>query len=115
MAQMQTATISFHEVTSSYPTQSEINAGIYALNKMGGDLVKIPRNSRTYNVTPSSYSFYAPAAAFPNAVFSKYDEKYTDLVKAREILKNDRYGYDNNTIGTAIGLIKQFLESTNKV
>jgi hypothetical protein len=116
MAQMQTATISFHQVSDSYPTQSEINAGIYALNKMSGDLVKIPRDSKTYHVTSSKYSFYAPASAFPNAVTSKYDEKYNDLVKAKEILKNDRYGYDaDRTIGAAIGLIKRFLESTSKV
>ena len=112
MAQMQTKTISFREVTGNYPTRVEINAGVYALNKMSGDWVKIPRN--TYNLSSCLYSIYAPASAFP-AVSNPYGEKYADLVKAKEILKADRYGYDNDTIGRAIGLIKRFIEKNAKV
>lgn len=113
MAQMHTSTISFHEVTDQYPTQSEIKAGVYALNKMSGDLVKIPRN--TYRVYSAQYSLYAPASAFPNSFVSKYDSKYDDLVKAKDILKSDRYGYESYNIGKAIGLIKRFLEKNAKV
>ena len=113
MAQMHTSTISFHEVTNHYPTLSEIKAGIYALNKMSGDLVKIPRN--TYHVHSSQYSLYAPASAFPNAVVSKYGAAYNDLVMAKDVLKNDRYGDDIDTIGKAIGLIKRFLDKNAKV
>jgi hypothetical protein len=113
MAQMHTSTISFHEVTSQYPTRSELKAGIYALCKLSGNLVKIPRD--TYAIYNGNYSLYAPASAFPNAVVSKYDEKYNDLVKARDILKTDRYGYDADNIGAAIGLIKQFLDKNAKL
>lgn len=112
MAQMHTSTISFHEVTDHYPTQSEIKAGIYALNKTSGDLIKIPRN--TCRVYKSNYSLYAPASAFPNAVVSKYDAKYDDLVMAKDILKKDRYSDDYDTVGKAIGLIKRFLENNAK-
>jgi hypothetical protein len=115
MSKMQTLTISFHEVTSSFPTATEIQAGIYALNKMTGDLVKIPLHSRTYDVTPVKYSLYAPASALPDSNASKYDEKYKDLVKAKEVLKADRYGYDNDSIGKAIGLIKRFLDTHGKI
>lgn len=116
MAQMHTSTISFHEVTAQYPTQSEIKAGVYALNKMSGDLVKIPRS--TYAVHPQDYSLYAPASAFPNTVVSKYNEKYNDLVKAKEVLKScDRYGYtySNENVGKAIFYIKRFLDKNAKV
>lgn len=113
MAQMHTTTISFHEVTNQYPTRGEIKAGIYALNKMSGNLIKIPRD--TYAIHNGNYSLYAPASAFPNAVVSKYDEKYNDLVKAKDILKTDRYGYDTDSIGQAIGLIKQFLDKNAKL
>ena len=112
MAEMQTKTISFHEVTGDYPTRVEINAGVYALNKMSGDWVKIPRD--TYNLSSCHYSVYAPASAFP-AVSNPYGEKYADLVKAKDILKNDRYGYNHDNIGKAIGLIKRFLEKNAKV
>lgn len=114
MAQMHTSTISFHEVTDQYPTQTEIKAGVYALNRMSGDLVKIPRD--TYRLYSAQYSLYAPASAFPNAMVSKYDSKYDDLVKAKDILKRDRcYGYDHYNIGKAIGLIKRFLDNNAKV
>jgi len=113
MAQMHTSTISFHEVTDQYPTQTEIKAGVYALNKMSGDLVKIPRD--TYRLYSSQYSLYAPASAFPNPVVSKYGAKYADLVEAKDILKNDRYGYDHYNVGKAIGLIKRFLDNNAKV
>ena len=112
---MHTSTISFHEVTAQYPTRSEIKAGVYALNKMSGDFVKIPRN--TYVVHPNDYSLYAPASTFPNTVVSKYNEKYNDLVKAKEVLKSDRYGYtySNENVGKAIFYIKRFLEKNAKV
>jgi hypothetical protein len=111
MAQMQTNTISFHQVTCSFPSPKEIKEGVYALDKMSGNWVKIPRY--TSNISPSMYSMYAPASAFPNA--SKYDDKYSDLVKAKDILKSDRYGYNPDNIGKAIGLIKRFLEKNAKV
>ncbi|NBT04339.1 MAG: hypothetical protein EBT00_14165 [Proteobacteria bacterium] len=113
MAQLETKTISFHQVTSSYPTRYEIKAGVYALSKMSGDWVKIPRDSVYIN--PSLYSVYAPVSAFPSVVSSPYGEKYADLVKAKDILKNDRYGYNSYDIGKAIGLIKRFLEKNAKV
>lgn len=113
MAQMHTSTICFHEVTDQYPTQSEIKAGVYALNRMSGDLVKIPRD--TYRLYSAQYSLYAPASAFPNPVVSKYGAKYADLVEAKEVLKRDRYGYDNYNVGKAIGLIKRFLDNNAKV
>jgi hypothetical protein len=86
MAQMQTSTISFHQVNGTYPTRSEIKAGVYALSKMTGDWVKI--STCATSVAPSCYSMYAPASAFPNS--PKYDEKYADLVKAKDVLKADR-------------------------
>lgn len=113
MAQMHTSTISFHEVTDQYPTQSELKAGVYALNKMSGDLVKIPRD--TYRLYSSQYSLYAPASAFPNPFVSKYGAKYDDLVEAKDILKGDRWGCDSYNVGKAIGLIKRFLEKNAKV
>ena len=113
MAQMETKTISFHQVTENYPTRSEIRAGVYALNKLSGDLVKIARDY--YHVCPRTYSMYAPVSAFPSAVSNPYDEKYADLVKAKEVLKNDRYGSDYDNIGKAIGLIKRFLDKYGKV
>ena len=116
MSKLHTSTISFHEVTDQYPTQSEIKAGVYALNKMSGDLVKIPRDA--YRLYSSQYSLYAPASAFPNTVVSKYNEKYNDLVKAKEVLKScDRYGYtySNENVGKAIFYIKRFLEKNAKV
>lgn len=103
--------IPFGKVTHIYPTRKEIRDGVYALNKMSGDLVKIPRDY--VNLNCNTYSLYAPVAAFP--VASKYDEKYNDLVRAKDILKADRGGNDYETIGKAIGLIKRFLGSTNKV
>ena len=113
MAQMETKVISFHKVTSSYPTCSEIAAGVYALSKKSGDLVKIPRHVNS--VPADLYSMYAPASAFPLAISNPYAEKYADLVKAKEMLKNDRYGYDCDNIGKAIGLIKRFLNQHGKV
>jgi hypothetical protein len=113
MAQMETKIISFHQVTSSYPTRSEIAAGVYALNKTSGDLVKVPRNVSF--IDPAVYSMYAPASAFPSVISNPYAEKYADLVKAKEVLKNDRYGYDCDNIGKAIGLIKRFLDQHGKV
>ena len=116
MSKLHTSTISFHEVTDQYPTQSEIKAGVYALNKMSGDLVKIHRDA--YRLYSSQYSLYAPASAFPNTVVSKYNEKYNDLVKAKEVLKScDRYGYtySNENVGKAIFYIKRFLEKNAKV
>ena len=117
MAQTETKVISFHKVTSSYPTRyptrSEIAAGVYALNKISGDLVKIPRKANF--VSADLYSMYAPASAFPSAISNPYAEKYADLVKAKEVLKNDRYGYDRDNIGKAIGLIKRFLNQHGKV
>lgn len=115
MSKMQTLTISFHEVTDSYPTAAKIQAGVFALNKVSGDLVRIPVHFRTYDVTPARYSLYAPASAFPDNNASKYDEKYKNLVKAKEVLKADRYGYDNDSIGKAIGLIKRFLNTHGKI
>ena len=114
MSKMQTSTISFHEVTGYYPTLSEIKAGVYAMHKMSGDLVKIPCG-QGIRIDPKIYSFYAPAHVFPQVVVSQYAEKYDDLVRAKEILKQDRYGYDNDTIGKAISLIKRFLEKNAKV
>jgi hypothetical protein len=110
---MHTSTISFHEVTSQYPTRSEIKAGIYALNKMSGDLVKIPRD--TYAIYNGNYSLYAPASAFPNAVVSKYDEKYADLVKAKEIINQNKWSGDGDELGKAIYLIKRFLDKNAKL
>lgn len=112
MAQMQTATISFHQVTLSYPTRNEIKAGVYALRKTSGDLVRIPRDASF--VDPGLYTLYAPVSAFP-VNSSKYDEKYADLVKAKDILKADRYCYDYDTIGKAICLIKRFLDKNAKL
>lgn len=114
MAQLETKTISFHQVTSSYPTRYEIKAGVYALNKISGDWVKIPRDSPSIN--SQIYSVYAPVSAFPSVVSSPYGEKYADLVAAKDLLKNDRYGYNSyDTVGKAIGLIKRFLEKNAKV
>jgi hypothetical protein len=113
MAQLETKTISFHQVTSSYPTRYEIREGVYALSKMSGDWIKIPRDAVC--VARQLYSAYAPASAFPSVVSSPYGEKYADLVKAKDILKNDRYGYNSYDIGKAIGLIKRFLEKNAKV
>jgi hypothetical protein len=113
MTRPETKTISFHQVTSSYPARYEIKAGVYALNKMSGDWIKIPRDS-SY-IDPRVYSVYAAVYAFPGAISSPYDEKYADLVKAKDILKNDRYGYNSYDIGKAIGLIKRFLEKNAKV
>jgi hypothetical protein len=100
MAQLETKTISFHQVTPYYPTKSEIGAGVYALNKMSGDLVKIPRDYAF--VDPKSYSMYAPVSAFPSVVSNPYNEKYADLVRAKDILKNDRYGYNSYDIGGSL-------------
>jgi hypothetical protein len=113
MAQLETKTISFHQVTSYCPARYEIKAGVYALNKISGDWVKIPRDSSYIN--PDVYSVYAPVSAFPNVVSNPYGEKYADLVKAKDVLKNDRYGYNSYDIGKAIGLIKRFLEKNAKV
>ena len=87
------------------------------MHKMSGDLVKIPcgQGIGAIRVDPKIYSFYAPAYVFPKVVVSQYAEKYDDLVRAKEVLKQDRYGYDNDTIGKAIGLIKRFLEKNAKV
>jgi hypothetical protein len=109
---MHTSTISFHEVTSQYPTRSELKAGIYALCKLSGNLVKIPRD--TYAIYNGNYSLYAPASAFPNAVVSKYDEKYNDLVKAKEIISQNKWSGDGGELGKAIYLIKQFLDKNAK-
>jgi hypothetical protein len=114
MSKMQTSTISFHEVTGCYPTLTEIKAGVYAMHKMSGDLVKIPCG-QGIRIDPKIYSFYAPAYVFPRVVVFQYAEKYSDLVKAKEVLKQDRYGYNSDTIGKAIGLIKRFLEKNAKV
>jgi hypothetical protein len=114
MAQMHTSTISFHEVTGYYPTLSEIKAGVYAMHKMSGDIVKIPRG-QGIRIDPKIYSFYAPAHVFPQVFVSQYAEKYDDLVRAKEVLKQDRYCNDFDTIGKAIGLIKRFLEKNAKV
>ncbi len=113
MARPETKTISFHQVTSSYPARYEIKAGVYALNKISGDWVKIPRDAGYIN--SQLYSVYAPVSAFPSVVSSPYGEKYADLVEAKDILKNDRYGYDSYNTGKAIGLIKRFLEKNAKV
>ena len=114
MSKMQTSLVSFHEVTGYYPTLSEIKAGVYAMHKMSGDLVKIPCG-QGIRIDPKIYSFYAPAYVFPKVVVSRYAEKYDDLVSAKEILKQDRYCTDFDTIGKAIGLIKRFLEKNAKV
>jgi hypothetical protein len=113
MAEMQTKTISFHQVTGGYPTLNELKVGVYALNKISGDWVRIPRN--TFSISSATYSFYAPASAFPGVASNPYAEKYADLVKAKEVLKNDRYGYNSESIGKAIGLIKRFLDKHGKV
>lgn len=113
MAKLETKTISFHEVTVKYPTAAEIRAGVYALHKVSGDLVKIPRDTIFFH--RDSYSVYAPASAFPGVVNNPYAEKYADLVAAKDILKRDRYGSDYDTIGKAIGLIKRFLDKHGKV
>jgi hypothetical protein len=105
----QTKTITFHEVTFSYPTADEIRSGVYALHKLTGNLVKIGQNH--YRISAQDYSLYALAASFPPA--SKYDEKYNDLVKAKEILKADRW--DAEGVGQAIGLIKRFLDKNAKL
>ena len=113
MAQMHTSTISFHEVTSQYPTRSDIKAGVYALHKISGDLIKIPRDTPAiYN---SDYSLYARASAFPNAVVSKYDEKYDDLVKAKKIINQNKWSGDGDELGKAIYLIKRFLDKHAKL
>jgi hypothetical protein len=114
MAQMQTKTISFHEVTDEYPTLREIRNGVYALNKMSGDLVKIPKDS-IMSVCRRTYSMYAPASAFPSATPNPYAQKYDDLVRAKDVLKNNRWSGDGYEIGRAIGLIKRFLETHGKV
>jgi hypothetical protein len=112
MTKSQTRTMSFYPVTKHNPTTGEIKAGIYAMNKRTGHLEKIPTHWYSYNVTESHYSMYTASRAIPT--FSAYDEKYNDLVEAREILKADRYGNDYENIGKAIGLIKRFLENHGK-
>jgi hypothetical protein len=113
MAQLETKTISFHQVTSSYPSRHEIIEGVYAQSKTSGDWVMIPRNASYVN--PQVYCVYAPVRAFPSVASNPYGEKYADLVKAKDMLKEDRYGYDSyETVGKAIGLIKRFLETHAK-
>jgi DNA gyrase inhibitor GyrI len=105
--------MSFYPVTKYGPTTGEIKAGIYAMNKHTGHLEKIPTGWASYNVTESRYSMYTWANGFP--IFSAYDEKYNDLVEAKEILKADLNGYYSpETVGKAIGLIKRFLETHAK-
>jgi hypothetical protein len=112
--QTQTKTVTFRQVNYVQPTRHEIKSGIYALNKVSGDWVKIPRDN-ICAVNPNDYSLYVPASSFPQ-YNGGYADKYADLVKARDILKNDRYGYNSDiTIGKAIGLIKRFLDKHGKV
>ena len=105
----QTKTITFHRVTFSYPTAAEIRSGVYALHKLTGNLVKIGRNH--CRISAQDYSLYALATSFPSA--SKYDEKYDDLVKAKDILVADRW--DAEGVGQAIGLIKRFLDKNARL
>ena len=109
MDKLQTRTIAFREVTSVYPTPHEVKQGVYALHKVTGNYIKIDPNK--YSISSREYSFYALATSFPSA--SKYDEKYNDLVKAKDILKADRW--DAEGVGQAIGLIKRFLDKTAKL
>jgi len=113
MAEMQTKTISFHEVNSQYPTQSEIKVGVYALNKLSGDWVRIPRDC--FSVPTSIYSVYAPVSAFPGSASNPYGEKYNDLVKAREIINENKWSGDGDELGKAIYLIKRFLDKNAKL
>ncbi len=112
MTKSQTRMMSFYPVTRLNPTTGEIKAGIYAMNKHTGHLEKIPTSWCSYNVTESHYSMYTAANGIPT--FSAYDEKYNDLVEAKEILKADRFGNDYESVGKAIGLIKRFLETHAK-
>lgn len=102
--------ITFFNLDKIPPLRSDIKKGIFARNKMSGDWVKIPTSY--YEVSSSTYDTWSHTTDFPN--FSKYPEKYNDLVAAKEILKNDRYGTDYNSIGKAIYLIKRFLETHAK-
>ena len=113
MAEMQTKTISFHEVNSKYPTQSEIKVGVYALNKLSGDWVRIPRDC--FSVPTSIYSVYAPVSAFPGSASNPYGEKYNDLVKAKEIINENKWSGSGDELGKAIYLIKRFLDKNAKV
>ena len=105
----QTKTITFHKVTFSNPTLAEIRSGVYAMNKLTGNLHRIGQNH--CRISAQDYSLYALATSFPSA--SKYDEKYNDLVKAKDILKADRW--DAEGVGQAIGLIKRFLDKHAKL
>lgn len=104
--------VQFKEVTHNSPTEGEIRRGVYAMRKMSGDLIKIPR-CFTGGLSASAYSCYAMADAFPSS--SKYAPKYDDLVRAKEVLKEGRYDCDPDVMGKAIGLIKRFLDKHGKV
>jgi hypothetical protein len=106
--------VQFKEVTQNSPSEGEIRRGVYAMSKMSGDLVKIPR-CFTGRLSASAYSCYAMADAFPSS--SKYAPTYDDLVRAKEILKEGRcagWG-DPEVMGKAIGLIKRFLDTHGKI
>lgn len=111
-----TSTIVFYDVAKRPPTQTDLGAGIYARHKMSGDFVRIPIPNRqttfTWEVSPEKYTCWAYAKNFPSS--SPYPAKYDDLVAAKNVLKNNRYGDDPDTIGKAIGLIKRFLETHAK-
>ena len=107
-----TSYVQFKEVTLNSPSEGEIRRGVYAMSKMSGDLVKIPRCSCA-RLSPSTYSCYAMADAFPSS--SKYAPTYDDLVQAKAVLKEGRYDYDPDVMGKAIGLIKRFLDTHGKI
>lgn len=111
MRHIESKTISFYQTDRTYPTRDTIREGIYALNRVTGHWQKI--HPGVDRIDHNVYSFYALASSFPAT--SKYDEKYADLVEAKEILKRDRYAYDYDSIGKAIGLIKRFLDKNAKV
>jgi hypothetical protein len=104
--------ITFYDLALIKPISADIRDGIYARNKMSGDWIRIPKTSAVYDVNVARYSHWTRASNFPNS--NPYPAKYDDLVAAKDVLKNDRYAYDSDTIGKAIALIKRFLETHAK-
>lgn len=105
----ETRSIRFSPVTHSSPSMSEIKRGILAHNKLTGAWEPIAKS--TYSINVCRYDMFMFADQIPS-YNDGYADKYADLVKAKNILKEDRYDYDN--VGQAIGLIKRFLKNHGK-
>lgn len=102
-----TKQITFYPVTAILPNRKEIRMGIYAQNRMSGDWIRIP--TTTDKVDSRLYSSYAPVDCFPST--KTYDPKFADLMRAKDILKDNKWTGDGYEIGKAIYLIKKYIES----